>query len=231
MASWYGTDVFVEQYKNRANIGGYFSYVENNVPKCVFFSKEENARVIGTVSFDETYDTKTAKTQLTERTFSDVESELYIIRKKALTAMEHDTIFKTYKGTNLNLVPIITNGEKKVYVLTGPTKNGEVIFGNDYLLTFDKKNNLKSTKRLHTNIITIKYEGKGEKGVAAVHSHLPETGDIITATDICTTMLYEKFAGWETNYVMSENYVSIWDCKSNELVVMTRKAFDKIAKD
>ncbi len=25
MASWYGTDVFVENYKQRENIGGYFS--------------------------------------------------------------------------------------------------------------------------------------------------------------------------------------------------------------
>lgn len=37
MASWYGTDLFLEAYKQRENIGGYFSYTENEIAKCVFF--------------------------------------------------------------------------------------------------------------------------------------------------------------------------------------------------
>lgn len=41
MASWYGTDVFLEQFKAREKIGGYFSYSDNDVNKCIFFSKEE----------------------------------------------------------------------------------------------------------------------------------------------------------------------------------------------
>ena len=55
MASWYGTDLFVENYKNRENIGGYFSYTENGISKCVFFSKSDHPKAIGTVSFDDTY--------------------------------------------------------------------------------------------------------------------------------------------------------------------------------
>ena len=31
MASWYGTDLFLANYKNRENIGGYFSYTENEL--------------------------------------------------------------------------------------------------------------------------------------------------------------------------------------------------------
>ena len=38
MASWYGTDLFLEKYKSRENIGGYFSYLANDVPTCIFFS-------------------------------------------------------------------------------------------------------------------------------------------------------------------------------------------------
>jgi hypothetical protein len=72
---------------------------------------------------------------------------------------------------------------------------------------------------------------ENNKIISAMHSHLPETGDIMTATDICTTMLYEKFAEWETNYVISKKYVSIWDCKSDELVVMTIEAWKKMTKD
>ncbi len=53
MASWYGTDVFLANYKNNENIGGYFSYINNNVPVCIFFSKEN--KVIGSVAFPASY--------------------------------------------------------------------------------------------------------------------------------------------------------------------------------
>lgn len=153
MASWYGTDLFLESYKDRANIGGYFSYLEaNGIAKCIFFSKSDKPKVIGTISFDSTYNAKTATTDLTERDLTDNESDLFIIRKNALSTINSDTLFKTYNNTNLNLIPLIYEGEKKVYVLTGPQHNGVVIFGNDYLLTFDKDNNLSGKRQLHKTL-------------------------------------------------------------------------------
>ena len=234
MASWYGTDIFLESYKDRANVGGYFSYSDGDFAKCIFFSKSDKPKVIGTISFDSTYNTKTAKADLTERDFTTIESDLFTIRKIALTTINSDTLFKTYKNTNLNLIPIINNGEKKVYVLTGPKENGVVIFGNDYLMTFDKNNILIGKKELHKNIISINYGGKEEEGKeieGTIHTHLPETGDFITATDICTLMLYEKFAKWKQHNVVSKNYLSIWNCLTDQLVVIPMGTIDKINKD
>ncbi|MBS0647037.1 MAG: hypothetical protein JSR97_10680 [Verrucomicrobia bacterium] len=234
MASWYGTDLFLENYKDRANVGGYFSYSENEVAKCVFFSKADKPKVIGTISFDSTYNTKTAKIDLTERDFTPNENDLYAIRKIALVTINSDTLFKTYKNTNLNLIPLINGNEKKVYVLTGPEQNGVVIFGNDYLLTFDKDSNLTSKKQLHRNIIPINYDGKEEEGKeieGTIHSHLPETGDFITATDICTLMLYEKFTKWKQHNVVSQIYLNIWNCLTDQLTVIPMSTIDKINKD
>ncbi len=234
MASWYGTDLFLENYKDRANIGGYFSYSDNDIAKCIFFSKSDKPKVIGTISFDSTYNTKTANTDLTERDFTTNETDIYEIRKIALSTINSDTLFKRYKNTNLNLIPLIYGAEKKVYVLTGPEQNGVVIFGNDYLLTFDKNNNLTSKKQLHKNIILINYGGKEEEGKeieGTIHSHLPETGDFITATDICTLMLYEKFAKWKQHNVVSKNYLNIWNCLTDQLVVIPMGTIDKINKD
>lgn len=234
MASWYGTDLFLENYKDRANVGGYFSYSENNVAKCIFFSKAEKPKVIGTISFDSSYNTKTAETDLNEREFTSNEYNLYVIRKNALTTINSDTLFKTYKSTNLNLIPLITGNEKKVYVLTGPKQNGVVIFGNDYLLTFDNDNNLTSKRQLHKNIIPINYGGKEEDGKeieGTIHSHLPETGELITATDICTLMLYEKFAKWKQHNVISQKYLNIWNCLTDQLTVIPMSTIDKINKD
>ena len=157
---------------------------------------------------------------------------MHLIRTAALKTINSDTLFKHYKNTNLNLIPLISNERKKVYVLTGPEENGVVIFGNDYLLTFDDNNELISKKQLHKNIISINYGSTGDTTIiGTIHTHLPETGEFITATDICTLMLYEKFAKWQQHYVMSKNYVSIWDCNKNILAILTKKAWDNIYND
>ena len=234
MASWYGTDLFLESYTNREDIGGYFSYTENEVAKCIFFSKSDKPKVIGTISFDSTYNTKTANVNLTERSFSATENDLYEIRKIALNEINSDTLFKTYQNTNLNLIPLVNGKEKKVYVLTGPQQSGVVIFGNDYLLTFNQDNKLLIKKQLHKNIIPINYgeeEDENEKSIGAMHSHLPETGDFITATDICTLMLYGKFAKWKTHNVVSGKYLNIWNCENDQLTVITMDAVERINKD
>ena len=234
MASWYGTDLFLENYKDRENIGGYFSYLQNNMATCVFFSNSLFPKGIGTIVFDSTYNVKTAKADLTERNFTQTENDLYQVRKIAFAELNTnaDGFFKFYQNTNPNLIPLINGQGKKVYILTGPTQNGVVVFGNDYLLTFDKDNKLVSKKQLHKNIIPIEYGKKvaGNEVVGTMHSHLPETGEFITATDICTLMLYEKFAGWKTHNVVSEQYLNIWDCETNTLSVVPMKTLEKINK-
>lgn len=234
MASWFGTDLFLANFQDKDKIGGYFSYTENDISKCIFFSRLDNPKVLGTISFDSTYNTKTAKVDLSERDFTSHENDLYTIRKIALVEINNDTMFKQYEKTNLNLIPLIKDNEKKVYVLTGPEENGVVIFGNDYLLTFDKNNKLKLKKELHKNIIPISYGGKEEEGKqveGTIHNHSPETGEFITATDICTLMLYEKYAKWKTHHVVSEKYLNIWDCETDQLNVIPLDLIDKINND
>ena len=124
MASWYGTDIFLERYSDRReNIGGYFSYTDADTSKCIFFSKGDDPKVIGTISFDSTYNTETASVSGAERVFTSNEFDLYTIRRKALDEINSDTLFKVFENTNLNLIPFIDKDGKKVYVLTGPQKN------------------------------------------------------------------------------------------------------------
>ena len=229
MASWYGTDLFLEKYKDTEKIGGYFSYPENDVTKCIFVSKDETPKVIGTMTFDSSFDTNKADVNLNERILTNIESDYLSLRKATETLMSNDTLFKYYENTNLNIVPIIKDGKKKVYILTGPTKSGYVIFGNDYLIEFDKKNNVTLKKQLHKNIIPIEYKTEENGGTETMHTHLPETGEFITATDICTLMLYEKFAQWKNHMVISKEYVSIWNCETNDLFIMTTEAMKKIS--
>ena len=234
MASWYGTDLFLGNYKSRANVGGYFSYTKDEISKCVFFSKTDKPKVIGTISFDSSFKPESAKIDLNERSFTAAENDLYTIRKAALVTINSDTLFKKYSNTDLNLIPLVYNNEKKVYVLTGPKQGGVVIFGNDYLLTYDANNTLIDRKPLHKNIIPMPYGEKqsdGKEIEGGFHSHLPETGDLITSTDICTLMLYEKYAKWKKHNVVSKKYLSTWDCIKDELTVVPMETIEKISKD
>ncbi|MFT3823501.1 MAG: hypothetical protein QM731_06250 [Chitinophagaceae bacterium] len=232
MASWYGTDIFLEKIKGKEiSSGGYFSYSDQQGNKCIFFSKSDTPVVLATILFDDSYDVKKARYDDQSRSFTSYEAAIYAIRKQAFDAINSDTLFKVYNNTSLNLIPIINGNDKKVYVLTGPKVNGVVVFGNDYLLTFDANNQLTGKKRLHKNIIPVNYSKEKEQVFGTMHSHLPETGDYITATDICTLMLYGKFAGWQQHIVISANYVSIWNCSSNQLATVPREVWDKQKQD
>lgn len=230
-ASWHGTDIFFEKYpEKKEQTKGYFSYSENKKHKCVFYDKGEDPLVLATITFDDSFVLEVADINAVSRKLNAKEKELFIIREKALNESVKDTLFKMYKNTSLNFIPLIVKDKKKVYALTGPSISGVVIFGNDYLLTFDKKNNIASKKALHQNIIPIEYNNSSNEATT-MHNHTEETGDLITATDICTLLLYGPYANWKQHIVVSKENVSIWDCSREELFIMTRKAWEKIQND
>jgi hypothetical protein len=232
MAAWHGTDIFLESFKGKTRVGGYFTYMEKDTPKCLFFSKGDNPKVIGVVSFGDIKVVETATIDFKERDFKQNEKELYTMRTTALQEIQQDTLFKKYTNTNFNLIPAIYKGKRKVYVLTGPAKEGVVLFGNDYCLAFDKQDNLIEKKGIHRNLIPIKFEmeeqDESKKMVASIHSHTAGTSEFITPTDICTLMLYGKFTGWKCHIVISENYVSVWDCINESLVIMTVEEYERM---
>jgi hypothetical protein len=233
MASWHGTDIFLERFsEKRARIGGYLSYLSGEKGICVFFSNEENPKVIGTITFDNSYDVKTAQVDGVDRDPSAEERDLITIRQIAMTELTTDKMFKFYKDTNPNAIPVIDEKGKRVYILTGPTQRDVVLFGNDYLLTFNKNNKLDNKRALHKSLITIPY-GKTEDDKlisSTMHTHLPEFDELITATDICTLMMYSKYTNWEQHLVLSNKKVSWFNCRSNQLITMSKEAWDKLGK-
>lgn len=220
MASWYGTDVFRANYKQMENVGGYFSYIDDSVPKCIFFSKEN--KVIGTIAFPTNYNPQNAKLDLKERDFTPTETEYFTIRQNALARIKTDTIFKSYKNTSFNIVPLIKKNVKKVYVLTGPSVDNVVIFGNDYLITFNNKNEVKNVEKLHNSMIAQNInDEKIGKTISGVHSHVIENWQTITPTDICTLMLYQNLTDWGSYITISKKFTSIWNSNNNTVIMKT----------
>ena len=231
-ASWYGTDIFTAKCADRrARIGGYISYETKAGLYNVFYTKGESPVVLGTIFFGNDFNPEKYTLDTTARGLSTAEKEYYDIRTAAIKRVGTDTVFKYYKNSSLNPVPIIHNGIKRVYVLTGPNINGVVLCGNDYQIDFNKNNEVASVKKLHNSLIAIK-SGKETDStkitLSSMHSHVEGKDRFITATDICTTMLYHHLTTWNTMVVVSKDYVSNWDCNKNSLVILTTEAWSKI---
>lgn len=231
MASWIGTDLFMEKYPDKSRAGGYLSYTENGKNINIFFSRDEIPVVIASFSFDDDFNKNTVAIDIQDRNFTENEIKLYRLRLKTLEVVNESTdFFKHYQNSNYNLIPLSDEIGDRVYILTGPSVGGVLIIGNDYLLEFDKDEKLISKRAIHNNMIPFEF-GKENGNPVTIHNHLPETGELMTATDICSLMLYGPYTSWGSHWVMSDKYVSIWDIEKQELFVMTREAFDKVVED
>lgn len=237
MASWYGTDVFTDQCKNKLGlIGGYLSYDTGQGENNIFFSKDNrNPMVLGTISFGYDFNPKNYKLDTIPRKLLPQELELYTIRQNALNEVKTDTLFKRFQNTGVSLIPAIIENKKLVYILTSPKSSGVVLFGNDYVLKYKNSNALMSKRKIHKDLIPVYYKkavaDSSKIEVTAIHTHLPTTGDFISVTDICTLMLYSRYTTWKQYIVVSRDYVSLWDCKKNTLLIMTTVAWKRISDD
>jgi hypothetical protein len=232
-ASRYSNDLFLKKYSyGHENIGGHFSYADGDLTKCVFFSNDQEPKVICAITFDSTLNISKAIEERSTREFTSVEKEFYLVQQNAWRIINSDSLFKTYQGTIVNLIPLNDSKGKRVFIMTESKRESLIAVGNDYLLTFDKENNLTGKKQLHRGLIAFDLKSgtkHGAKQKGGMHTHSNE--DFITATDICSLLLYRDYTGWELYYVVSKKYISIWNCKTENLQIMTIKAFKKILKN
>jgi len=230
-ASGHGTHIFASRFAGKKLLsGGYFSYEAKKGMTTVFFSKNENPEVIATVKFDNGLDSSKYSIDTITRKFTGNEKEFYTIRSKAAQAVLNDTLFKFYPYTSLNLVPIIKNGAKRVYIITAQTSPDEVLLGNDYLISFDKDNNIIKTTKLHNNLIPLG-TGGSDPIKASSHQHLGKTSPFITATDICAFKLWKARTTRVISFVASVGYVSAWHFRDEFLEILTQAEWQKIMKN
>ena len=230
-ASGHSTQIFTSSFGGKKLLsGGYFSYESKTEMTTIFFSKNEDPVVLATVKFDHGLDSSKYSIDTTTRKFTENEKEFYTIRSKAAQAILNDTLFKFYQNTSLNLVPIIKNGAKRVYVVTAQTAPDEVLLGNDYLINFDKDNDIIKKTKLHNNLIPLGTGGQ-DAIKASSHQHLGETSPFITATDICAFKLWKAKTTWVISFVVSAGYVSAWHFRDEFLEILTQDEWQKIMKN
>ena len=229
-ASGHSTQIFASSFGEKKLLsGGYFSYETKKEMTTIFFSKNEDPVVLATVKFDHGLDSSKYSIDTTTRKFTESEKEFYTIRSNAAQAVVNDTLFKFYQHTSLNLVPIINNRTKKVYIITAQTAPDEVLLGNDYLINFDKDNHIIKKTKLHNNLIPLATGGK-DAIKASSHQHLGETSPFITATDICAFKLWKAKTTWVISFAVSAGYVSAWHFSDEFLEILTEDEWQKVMK-
>lgn len=230
--SWYGTDDMLVRFKTKKDsLGGYVSYeTDENKINTIFFSQFNSDKILIRYVFDSLPKPIPIRIDTLNQNATALEKSLISMlkdaREKAFS--NKDDFFSFYENTSLNFIPIINKKERNVFVLTGPQVSKIVILGNDYKLSYNKKNKLIQKERIHNSILNFPYTSKDKKTktVSTIHSHL--VTDYISSTDICTLLLYKNYVEWNQHIVISKKKVSIFDLKKETLLVMKRKAWEKI---
>lgn len=234
-AAWIGTDYFRAYFKDKEDsIGGYLSYIDKNENVVnLFFSRYDSSQVLARFYFDSIPQKFPRKTDIFYTRAFPNEVALIKIRQDVLRRIRLDKgeFYHIYPNSSLNLIPIINEDEQKVYILTGPDNADTVLIGNDYAIFYDEDLEFSKQVKLHNSMIPLQSKGndKTRKLVATVHSHVLD--DFITSTDICTLLLYRDFVEWDIHYVISENYVSIFNLTKESLMIITKEEFDKMMEN
>lgn len=231
-SSWVATDLMLATTIDRSQIGGYLSYFEGDSVRTIFWAHEAAGAVGTPLLASYTFPRQDVRVETANfrplTHFTTHEAQLFRIRQAAMAELNSGKKDYTLQPkTSLNLALVEEARETKVYVLTGPEESGILPIGNDYLLTFSPSGQLKSTERLHNSYLPMS-QGKGKSEIRAMlHSHL-EAHPYITPTDICSILLYRNQLPAHQHYVIGQEYVSIFDIDKQELVIITRKAFEKM---
>ncbi len=227
----YGSEIVKTKYPVIKGISSTnVAYLNATQSVCIFFSDTDPSKIVLSISFNSEGRIENATINNQLRDASSQEQSLYKMMKTIEADVSSTSSYKKYGNTKFMFVPINDSKGKRVYLLTSSEKEGVITFGNDYLVTFDSDNSINKRIAIHKNLMWTEIETK-EKGkdiTEAWHTHLPETGNKITATDIYTILRYEKITRWKKYSVITETLVSVWDCSTDNLMYLPRQEWDKI---
>ncbi len=208
------------------DLRGYLTYQKGKKVYCIFYDGATPANVLASFQFSTSFDAKEDKAFLKKRPSNKQEQVLIQLRTRTVDLLQKEGFVTVYPNTSFNIVPIVEKGNNRVYVLTGTTVEGVVLFGNDYLLTFDDNLELTSKKAIHKSLLPVGFEE--QEGGNSVHVHDKGADKFISPTDICTLLLMGKYSGWKQHTVISASHISIWNCKKEDLFILPKNNLENI---
>jgi hypothetical protein len=219
-ASWHATDLLVKNNsKLLEQLAGYLSYIDGSSTRTIFWSDEN--MILLTVSFDSLAAPDNGIEEDQTRNPTAIEEELILLRSKAydMLVKNEGEFFSFYENTSPNLIPVIRNNERMTFVLTG-SKEKKLVIGNDYKLIFNKDNQIIQKIKLHNTLIPIEQSGHEMKTVGSMHTHILADQPFMTATDICTFLLYKDVFKLTNHVVISDKWTSIFHADKGYLIIV-----------
>ena len=225
-SAWISNDLASENPIVRAEFKDYLTYEEQGEIRTIIFG-ENHQICIAEYTFENNFDNPKS-IKIEKRELSDKERTLIDVREKILNNINDNEygITAPPAGYNFNLILLPFADKYKLYIITGTTEPNVVPFGNDYIFIADENGDIESWQKPHFQLIptyTVITGGYARRNFARVtgliHTHLPTT-PLMTATDICTFMLYAPFYGdLETLTVVSAPVAMKYHLKENKITI------------
>jgi len=226
MANWTASKLFAQKYKGKEKAAGYVSYIESDKVKTVFYFKADKLKSLAMFTFDESFDEKNTQVDMISRILTPAEIELTKLRASAMKAIDDASFFVVPADAHLSVIPMVSNGEHKVYVMSESDKPGVVVFGNDYVLNYSNDLSLKSKSALHGNVVMVNYEvgAVNTNDKLSSHTLVGKDEEMVSPIDIATLFLYKKDTRWRQHSFISEKYIFFWNYETESLNAIAKKA-------
>ena len=206
-------------YKGKDKVDGNFAYADGDNWKIVFYTNGEQPKILGTVNMTSDFDTKEAKTDLLPRDWTALEKQLYKLKESSLKELQDATSFKVVENTHFELIPFIQKGQANVYVISVSDKPGIVVFGNDFVLSYDESLQILKKQALHKMMSSVAYKvgaSKNEEGNS--HVIVSDKNEMPTSTDIVVLLMNEEATKWTNHAFISENFIYFWNYLTKEMI-------------
>lgn len=218
-SAWISTDLAQENKDIKKDFGGFFTYEDQEKIKVIILGKKSQ-NCIAEYIFENDF-TKPQTVKIESRELSNKEIDLLEIRDKILINVSNEKYgISIPEGYSPNLILLPSQEKYKLYIIMGTSQNDLIPFGNDYFFIADKNGEIENWQKFHSRIIPGHTKMDGNKVSKFTHSHL-KTTPLITATDICTFMLYAPLYEIDTFSVYSPTigkYMT-YSLKDNKILV------------
>lgn len=218
-AAWIASDLAMENQALREDYFSFFVYEEQEEIKAIILGRKSQ-NCIAEYSFATDFN-KPKSVSLESRELLEKEKTLIELREKILENIADEKYEVTLpSGYTPNFILLPFEGRYKFYIIMGTSQRDIIPFGNDYLFIANKHGEIEDWKKFHSRIIPGHTQVDGKNVIEMIHSHL-RTTPLITATDICTFMLYAPLYGIDKFSVYSPalgKYMK-YSLKNNEITV------------
>lgn len=217
-STWVAYDMANSDPLIKSKFESYLTYQTGRAIKTIILGKNLE-KCVAEYTFITDYDTPDI-TQFDERPLSPYEKKLIYMRERIMNQLGKEEYgIQVPEGFSLNFILIPFEKKYKLYILTGTSKPNIIPFGNDYLFIADDYGNIEKWRKFHNGLIPTEIGSKNTTQIFHTHT---SSNPLISATDICTFMLYGPLYDLEEFVVVSEDRDMLYELESNTILVKNK---------